>query len=350
MQLLPPLRRRATRRVPDRIFLLQPSHRSYTVDAIKDHRRGTGGQIRHIISTLTSDRIIPSDYIDVSNRRTLTIRFPLSPGHGTKLCFKGSSAGARLPFPDNTYGFLYSHRHPHAASLEGSIRLRVTPSGAPSSFFSGQDLCLPSGIPWRIILPQIALRKDLAHIRDQLLRENLVTLEQLSRCRRLFAKSTHIFPPTTIFRLDQDFPLELSTPQHITAVGKRLHTLRVNFFEAGVDKKTLFPWTGSAIVRFEPSTSPQHTGRRVVTLRIVKLITPVSSTIKGYRGRISKPEEGELLTVSHHGGPPEPFGYDIDRHTTTTAAALRDLWDYSSSASRTPESQPDTGTYSTYQA
>ncbi|KAJ7681911.1 hypothetical protein DFH06DRAFT_971971 [Mycena polygramma] len=283
-----------------------------------------------MISTLTPDRITSSDYLDASSRRSLTIRFPGSSGLGTRIHFHRPGI-TRQPFPENTAGFLYYDRHPHAAPLEGSIRLRVTPDNAPASFPRGQDLCLSPGIHWQISLPQIAVRSDFTNLRDQLLHENLVPPEQLSRCRRIFAKSTRISPPATIFRLDQDFPLELSTASHITVVGKRLHTLRANFFEARVDNKTKYPWSGTAIVRFEPSTSPQHAGRRVVNLRIVQLITPVLSTIKGYRGRIFRPEEGELLTVSHRGGPPEPFGYDIDRHTTTTAVALRDLWDHSKS-------------------
>ncbi|KAJ7607615.1 hypothetical protein DFH06DRAFT_214543 [Mycena polygramma] len=317
-------------RIPLRRF-----NRSYTVRPNSSGQlpEKTGGQSRHIISTLNPDRIIASDCIDVSNRRTLTIRFPHSPGKGTTLCFKLGSGGARHPFPDNTSGFLYYDRHPHAALLEGSIRLRVTPDPAPASFPLGQDLFLPPGTRWQITLPQIALRGDFTNLRNHLLHENLVTLEQLSQCRRLFAKSTRIHPPTTIFRLDQEFHLELSTPPHITVVGKRLHRFRAIFFEARVNNKTSYPWAGSVIVRFEPSTSSQHTGRRVVNLRLVKLLTPVLSTFKGYRGRISRPEEGQLLTLSHYRAHPAPWACDIDCDTTAIADALRDLWDNSPLAS-----------------
>ncbi|KAJ6451126.1 hypothetical protein C8R47DRAFT_304121 [Mycena vitilis] len=326
--------KRTTQRLDPRIPLPYYMNRSYTVGTNSSGQlpEKTGGS-RHIISTLNPDRLITSDYIDVSNRRTLTIRFPHSPGKGTTLYYKLGSGGARHPFPDNTSGFLYYDRHPHAAPLEGSIRLRVTPDHAPASFPLGQDLFLPPGIRWQTTLPQIALRGDFTNLRTHLLHENLVTPEQLSQCRCIFAGSTRIHPPTTIFRLDQNFHLELSTPPHITVVGKKLHRFRAIFFEARVNKKTSYPWAGSVIVRFEPSTSLQHTGRRVVNLRIVKLLTPVLSTLKGYRGRISRPEEGQLLTLSHYRADPAPWACDIDREAIAVADALRDLWDISSVAS-----------------
>jgi hypothetical protein len=84
--------------------------------------------------------------------------------------------------------------------------------------------------------------------------------------------------------------------------------------------------SGSAIVRFEPSTSPEYAGRRIVHLRIVKLLTPVSSVVDGNPRRfVVKPEEGEL--VAHfRDGEPHVWAYNID-DTGKVAAALRTLWD-----------------------
>jgi hypothetical protein len=59
--------------------------------------------------------------------------------------------------------------------LEGGVRFRVASDKAPSSFDHGHDLLLPSGLPWQIILPQVACYKNLAATRDQLLKEHLVT-------------------------------------------------------------------------------------------------------------------------------------------------------------------------------
>ncbi|KAJ6566755.1 hypothetical protein B0H19DRAFT_713692, partial [Mycena capillaripes] len=60
----------------------------------------------------------------------------------------------RAPFPPQSSGFLYYHKNPSALPMEGSVRLRVTPDKEPSSFSRGQDLLIPSGCPWQIILPQ----------------------------------------------------------------------------------------------------------------------------------------------------------------------------------------------------
>ena len=51
---------------------------------------------------------------------------------------------------------------------------------------------------------------------------------------------------------------------------------------------------GSALVRFERSTLPEHEGARTVVLRFLKIITPVKCVIPLYDGHISCPKEGEL--------------------------------------------------------
>jgi hypothetical protein len=80
---------------------------------------------------------------------------------------------------------------------------------------------------------------------------------------------------------------------------------------------------GPALARFEPSTSPEHAGRRVVHLRIVKLVRPVTSRIMGYSGGFPKPEEGQLLVRD---GALTPWAYDLDIESVA-ATAFRVLWD-----------------------
>ncbi|KAJ6452162.1 hypothetical protein C8R47DRAFT_288910 [Mycena vitilis] len=326
---------------------LEPLNRLYTdgatranknrLDLLVQPHAKKGARISHAISTLNPDRITPSDYLDVSSRCLLTVHFPGSSGRGTGLRFHHIGITPQ-PFPENTAGFLYYHKHPRAAPMEGSIRLRVTRNNSPSSFSRGQDLCLPSGFSWQTILPQIAVHSDLTDIRIQLLRENLVTPEQLSQCSRVFGGSTQAPTYRTLVRIDQEFQLGFSYRPTLTVAGQKLHRLRFPFFQAQVDGRKIFPWTGSANVRFEPSPLPGADGGRVLHLRIVKLLMPVSSTVKGYRGRISRPEEGQLFTISRHNGPPEPWRCNVDHDTSPVAVALRDLWDCSPSPS-TPESQ-----------
>ena len=51
---------------------------------------------------------------------------------------------------------------------------------------------------------------------------------------------------------------------------------------------------GSALVRFERSTLPNHKGTRTVVLRFLRIITPVKCVKPLYDGHIVQPKEGEL--------------------------------------------------------
>jgi hypothetical protein len=197
-------------------------------------------------------------------------------------------------------------------------------------------------------MPQLACCKTYTTIRDRLLDESLVTPAELERCRALFADGRRLTPSLIIFRFNQEFPVNFSAQLiTLTAVGEVLHTIKIgSVFTTTLDDVLIFPWTGvwpntlliepeslyisgSALVHFEPSTLPKYAGRRVIHMRIVKMVNPVACTVQNYKGRILRPEEGELLTISLRGGPSEPWAYDIDCKTKL-AAGLRALWDATS--------------------
>ncbi|KAJ7698414.1 hypothetical protein B0H17DRAFT_1328669 [Mycena rosella] len=100
-----------------------------------------------------------------------------------------------------------------------------------------------------------------------------------------------------------------------------------------VSRNRYFPWTGSAVARFEPSVLPEHAGRRVIHMRIVEILEPVACTVDAanYTGRVLQPQEGQLLTIQNPSGISGPWAYDIDndRPTSKVAASLRVLWDNS---------------------
>ncbi|KAJ7110681.1 hypothetical protein C8R44DRAFT_883801 [Mycena epipterygia] len=303
------------------------------------------GRSPHIVPTLIPKHRKLDDLLDLSQRKSITIRFPGADGPGVRLRY--SETGGCIPFPAHSRGFLYYHSVPPAGPLEGSLRFRVTSDNAPSSFHRGQDLVAPWGLPWSITLPQIVRHTRYHKIRDQLLRENLATEAQLSHCRDIFQDVRTISPQYTLFRLDSTFLLNFAAPMWLTAVGDALHTVRLHPFRDLVldnTDETYFPWSGmsyaaiyecvpicflgSAAARFEPSNRAAHADRRMVHLRIVKIVEPVVSTVKGYNGRVIKPEEGQLLKVTFRGRLPEPWTYNIDRETEP-ALALRVLWDKS---------------------
>ncbi|KAJ7035395.1 hypothetical protein C8F04DRAFT_1344255 [Mycena alexandri] len=271
------------------------------------------GPPQHLISTLNQTLIRPGDYLDLSNRRL-----------------------SKAAFPENCTGFLYYHRDSRAAFLEGSIRFRRTSDAQPSSFPTGEDLLLPSGTPWQIILPQVA-RYSNGRFCDQLLRENLATTAQLDRCCSLFG-TRHISPSLIIFRLQQEFPVNFDNGIRLTlVVGETLLSITTLAFRATVHRVQCFPFTGSAIVRFEPSVDD---GRRILRMRIVKIVAPVVCTLPEYKeGRISEPKEGQFLTVAHRGGTPAPWQLDLGGKSKF-ATAMRALWNYSISCGYSLQSEP----------
>ncbi|KAJ6546051.1 hypothetical protein DFH09DRAFT_1367493 [Mycena vulgaris] len=173
----------------------------------------------------------------------------------------------------------------------------------------------------------MACRATYASFAKQLVHENLVTQEQLSRYESIFSLRDSIFPYSTLFRLDSTFLVNFSRKVGLTVVGETLHPVNLpNLFAEYRKRVAILPWTGSAVARFEASTLPQHAERRVLHLRIVKTLQPVACSMAGYEGRVVRPEEGHLFTVRFYGRPPEPWAYNIDRKSNV-AAALRVLWD-----------------------
>ncbi|KAJ7664857.1 hypothetical protein B0H17DRAFT_295631 [Mycena rosella] len=280
------------------------------------------------VSTLTPSLLTPADYIDLSGKARAAVHFPTSETHDF---FPYTSAG-NIPFPKHSRGFLYYQSDAHAGPLEGSIRFRLTPDNSPASFPRGQDLRAPSGFPWQILLPQVACRDHYTFIGAQLVHEKLITLDQLSRCRAVFASRARMAPQHTVFRLDSPFYVNFAKHLTVTVVGDQLHDVNLGYlFWVREYSQKYFPWTGSAIARFERSTLREHAQRRAVSMRIVEILTPVTPTrdLQSARSRIIRPEEGQLFTVCPN-GPLDPWAYEIDSNPTKTADALRVLWDNSS--------------------
>ena len=85
-------------------------------------------------------------------------------------------------------------------------------------------------------------------------------------------------------------------------------------------------FVGSALVRFERSTIPDHKGTRTVVLRFLKIITPVECVIPHYAGKIVQPEEGELHRRMRK-AVPLVWSIDIDKDESVRARGLQLLWD-----------------------
>ena len=85
---------------------------------------------------------------------------------------------------------------------------------------------------------------------------------------------------------------------------------------------------GTALARFERSTSLVHNGTRTVVLRFLKIITPVKCVIPLYDNHICFPKEGEL---HQRGGMAhklyKPWSVNIDERESVMLRGLRLLWD-----------------------
>ncbi|KAJ7078742.1 hypothetical protein B0H15DRAFT_532958 [Mycena belliarum] len=332
------------RRAPYSLPKLCPHQRRYLSKNTKTPRAR-----KRLISTLHPLLIRPSDYLDISGLVSLKFQFYDSGAiyaegsNGIRYAQlthrnQNKSRSQKLPFPANTQGFLYYHLRPDASPLEGSLRFRVTGSHYVWTFDIGDDLRAPGGLPWQITLAQIACRDNYEPVREQLVREGLVSEEQMLRCQAMFRTKAKINAHGTLFRLASPFLVDFASRVCLTvaALPDAVHEVDLQVFTVRAQGGYCNPWAGSALARFEPGQDPE---RRVLHMRIVKIVTPVACTVdvEEYSGRLVRPEEGELLLVRTPGGATIPWSYDIDAKRTPTAEALRILWD----ASRA-EPHPDT--------
>ncbi|KAJ7130712.1 hypothetical protein C8R46DRAFT_1236152 [Mycena filopes] len=291
--------------------------------------RGLGARSIHSktlrLSTLNPLLLQPSDHIDLSGCRRRAIAFTSAPPKGAtspSLIYQEPDGG-RLPFPPQSAGFLYFHRDPDAAPLEAALRFRLTKNASPlpSSFETGQDLLLPTGVPWQLILPKL-LQRPFPMIVEQLLAEELITTTQISRCRSIFGSRRNMTPAFLLFRLGQEFPVDFSVDPTITSVAEELRSVQMPVFRATTwpVKTTIRPFTRAGLARFEPSVVDGH---RLLHIRITKIVSPVVR--RDPRGQVIEPKEGELLMIAPYGAAPRPWQYDVDQDTQV-AAVLRALW------------------------
>ncbi|KAJ6552587.1 hypothetical protein DFH09DRAFT_1319038 [Mycena vulgaris] len=279
------------------------------------------------ISKLNPFSIKSTDYIDVS-RMNVILDFPASSIPPVELSY-----GSARRFPEHARGFFYYYSHPPAESLEAAIRMRITSNSDPASVPDSQDLEW-MGLPWQIPLARVACHRRFAAICDQLIRENLVTEAQLSRCRHLFRDGKPV-PGALLFRLDSPFLFTFGELVRLCFLGdvrRRLELGNLSRICGCADPARghyYSDWTGSAVVRFERSTLPEHADQRVLHLRILKIVEPVSCTVNplGYSGQLLQPEEGELLKVRNRHGVLHAWEHKVDPGRRYDDGTIRQLWD-----------------------
>ncbi|TFY77423.1 hypothetical protein EWM64_g6589 [Hericium alpestre] len=244
-------------------------------------RQGRGRPRYCAITTLDRARLDSSCFLDISGSVYLYIYDLAAPDASSVLLMRYTSRLSNKHrvherFPPATHGFLYFHPDAHNP-LQSQIRFRVTRDHDPArSFSSGHDLTYGSGFTWYIPLV-IAAKNPKLH--EMLVRDGLIDDALLAQ---LQARSPSDVDSHRLTRamsvLDQPFILDF-TKRSLSLVMRvagqhwryNMHGPLTYYLE-----KCSFPVheAGSALCRLERSTLPQHAGRRIVVMRLLKIVRP----------------------------------------------------------------------------
>ncbi|KAI1783721.1 hypothetical protein LXA43DRAFT_306602 [Ganoderma leucocontextum] len=310
------------------------------------------------IRTLDTSKLTSDDYLDFSSKVQPPVRVILrsadSPTYTSYFCTTEWSSRA---YPPGTHGFMYYHAPANTSPLAGELRFRVTPSRDPASFATGSDLLTERGIAWRYPLYKIVRRPaNYQPIAALLLQGGLVSQRTLDAVGAAVSESplrTHDGPQSpesdgVAFLSDAPPPnMLLSSTPVLSAFGQEFHfhyaadwncmcvmskweaILRqprlsgISSFLVRVDGEHVqySPFRGSVICCFERSTLPEHTGKRVVVIRIKRVVdedpvrlTDTPAPTDGCLVPFEQlgPREGELVTVMSR-GKVRPWAVDVDK-------------------------------------
>ncbi|KAF8350380.1 hypothetical protein F5887DRAFT_298767 [Amanita rubescens] len=257
---------------------------------------------RYIVSTLCSKRLQPSDCVDISGSLYARIRLPCGFGH-----LRYSSSTNR--FPPNTRGFFYYHTPPKAPPLVGELRFRCASN--LDDFRNGKDLVLKDKFtPWSISLYALANLVTLAKWGEQLVLDNHITQATLDK----WVTAKNVVRDAVKVDVGRNRPVLYCITQPFVF---RFNTDRIAFYTATKDEiggcsaknplrdsrsdKSIIPYEGSGLVRFEPFVNPKRPEQDLVALRVLKIIEPVKALSEDYDGYIHQPTEGALIQRSNIG-------------------------------------------------
>ena len=261
----------------------------------------------------------------------------------------------RLPYPPDTKAFLYYSMPPGNPRISGELRLRLTSSDDPASFASGSDLLRTNDRPW--FRPLYGLPNSYFPLYEKLREEQFVPEDLHTILSTLPSVKLRYSRSRLFYTLNDTFIVDFSHYKFDLIVITEQGAEKLHLYELFSDGRSMFkalpgPYTGaytnhhfshidyshefvgSALVRFERSTLPDHKGTRTVVLRFLKIITPVKCVVPNYDGYISYPKEGELYQrASKHNGKlnHKVWSVNIDKplskFETYMQRGLQLLWD-----------------------
>lgn len=224
---------------------------SAPLDSVCSKATRGGPPRKRIIQTLDSSRLSPSDYLDLSDSKSIVVYSGGIPS-GAKSEFRFLiHRKSTVPFPADTRGFLYfqPHSHPSRRWFGSEIRFRITQDEDPSSFAAGKDLCLPNCTSWHLPIVPIATNLTYSGLRHLLLRDSFIGDSGLERCAALESQSNVTFKTSgrVIHSFGQLFSLNfhIALPKFVflTANGMYRKCLPSGFLDQRNGSVTL-PYTG----------------------------------------------------------------------------------------------------------
>ncbi|KAF8350354.1 hypothetical protein F5887DRAFT_1094627 [Amanita rubescens] len=276
---------------------------------------------RRILSTLCSKHLKPSDCTDLSGTSQPCLTLPCG---RTRISYPKINGTSR--FPPNTRGFFYYHTPPKAPPLVGELRFRCASN--MDDFHDGKDLVLKDKFtPWSIPLYALANCVSYAKLREQLMLDNLVTQAMLDKWGTARSMVREVK-----YKVRRDRPVLYYITQPFVF---RFNADRIAFYTATKDEiggcfannplrdnrsnKSIFPYGGSGLVRFEPLvTNPKRPEQDQVALHVLKIIEPVKALIEDYDGYLHQPTEGMLVQRSNIGFPVPALRLDQSLKVRTT--------------------------------
>ncbi|KAJ7094782.1 hypothetical protein C8R44DRAFT_813906 [Mycena epipterygia] len=272
------------------------------------------------VPTLDSTKLDASCYLNLSGWTLRTITFGGVAGK-IKIHYT-SQVPVALCFPQGSDGFLYHCPVPGPLSpVCDSVRFRVTSVPSLEGFHQGQDLRSPNGLPWQIMIGQIASVASLLPLRTKLIHDDHLKGSDFSHIGVVQGGRAKFNPSCTLFSLDQPFELvfdKLLTLHLVGRLGYQRFTTR--FHTAADDSSTSWPFSGSAVARFERSTDCPDT----VVMRVLTIVKAVQPLIPDYTGPLCMPIEGDLIHVKDASGQPRPWSIDL-RGDSPNVKALKDV-------------------------
>ncbi|KAI1783708.1 hypothetical protein LXA43DRAFT_955852 [Ganoderma leucocontextum] len=312
---------------------------------------------RRRIRTLNPARLTPDDYLDFSSRGDPTfgvvLPFTERPAYRPRL-FATQSEWSSGVFPPDTHGFLYYHVPPNSPPLAGELRFRLTSSRDPSSFAAASDLLTEQGMPWSYPLWKLLCREECREITSLLVQDGLVSQRTLTVAAEGAAllrrgptmtgessKKISKSPVLSSFGQEFDFRYGMGGARLYLLAGRDA-IVKQSFrwtvlFQVRIDGKIVHycPFEGPVVCCFERSKLPEHTGKRVAVMRVVRVLDndPIRHVPapdgKVYPIKELRPRQGELVKTMCH-GQVRPWAVDVDKEwkrTMTVGKALRVLFE-----------------------